>query len=135
MRKRPAERLHAWIGRKQILCLMAGLFIGMAAQLWQRTDSALLEGDTLVRGSYGQGDQTYSLIVEGFGEKEVPVEMVLSERMYTKQEAHKTYEAVMVQLPQLILGNNPSLEDVRSEERRVGKECRIGCRSRWSPYH
>ena len=25
--------------------------------------------------------------------------------------------------------------DRRSEERRVGKECRIGCRSRWSPYH
>ena len=23
----------------------------------------------------------------------------------------------------------------RSEERRVGKECRIGCRSQWSPYH
>ena len=25
--------------------------------------------------------------------------------------------------------------ETRSEERRVGKECRIGCRSRWSPYH
>src|SRR5210317_2148896 len=24
---------------------------------------------------------------------------------------------------------------MRSEERRVGKECRIGCRSRWSPDH
>ena len=23
----------------------------------------------------------------------------------------------------------------RSEERRVGKECNLGCRSRWSPYH
>jgi DNA-binding response OmpR family regulator len=23
----------------------------------------------------------------------------------------------------------------RSEERRVGKECRCWCRSRWSPYH
>ena len=23
----------------------------------------------------------------------------------------------------------------RSEERRVGKECDIPCRSRWSPYH
>ena len=23
----------------------------------------------------------------------------------------------------------------RSEERRVGKECSTGCRSRWSPYH
>ena len=28
-----------------------------------------------------------------------------------------------------------SIADIRSEERRVGKECRIGCRSRWSPYH
>ena len=25
--------------------------------------------------------------------------------------------------------------DVRSEERRVGKECTSWCRSRWSPYH
>src|SRR6059036_2287211 len=25
--------------------------------------------------------------------------------------------------------------EVRSEERRVGKECRRLCRSRWSPYH
>ena len=24
---------------------------------------------------------------------------------------------------------------VRSEERRVGKECTMTCRSRWSPYH
>src|SRR3546814_20752234 len=28
-----------------------------------------------------------------------------------------------------------SLEGVRSEERRVGKECVSTCRSRWSPYH
>ena len=25
--------------------------------------------------------------------------------------------------------------EIRSEERRVGKECRALCRSRWSPYH
>jgi glucuronate isomerase len=27
------------------------------------------------------------------------------------------------------------LGEGRSEERRVGKECGIACRSRWSPYH
>src|SRR3546814_8307277 len=27
------------------------------------------------------------------------------------------------------------LDQVRSEERRVGKECVSTCRSRWSPYH
>ena len=25
--------------------------------------------------------------------------------------------------------------ELRSEERRVGKECVLSCRSRWSPYH
>src|SRR3546814_1321441 len=28
-----------------------------------------------------------------------------------------------------------SLKNLRSEERRVGKECVSTCRSRWSPYH
>ena len=37
----------------------------------------------------------------------------------------------------LIMFINRAMNPVnyRSEERRVGKECRIGCRSRWSPYH
>ena len=39
----------------------------------------------------------------------------------------------------LLLGWGPiaavALAGVRSEERRVGKECWITCRSRWSPYH
>ena len=30
--------------------------------------------------------------------------------------------------------DNATDED-RSEERRVGKECNLSCRSRWSPYH
>jgi hypothetical protein len=30
---------------------------------------------------------------------------------------------------------DPLATGVRSEERRVGKECRRLCRSRWSPYH
>ena len=34
-----------------------------------------------------------------------------------------------------ILMDEPLRPGERSEERRVGKECRIGCRSRWSPYH
>ena len=29
----------------------------------------------------------------------------------------------------------PDADMLRSEERRVGKECNLSCRSRWSPYH
>src|SRR3546814_12543708 len=32
-------------------------------------------------------------------------------------------------------GNSTITLDLRSEERRVGKECVSTCRSRWSPYH
>ena len=32
-------------------------------------------------------------------------------------------------------GPGPVLFRQRSEERRVGKECSLLCRSRWSPYH
>ena len=32
-----------------------------------------------------------------------------------------------------LLSQRPDVR--RSEERRVGKECAITCRSRWSPYH
>ena len=35
-----------------------------------------------------------------------------------------------------ILIDSPGFDaDARSEERRVGKECFVPCRSRWSPYH
>src|SRR3546814_13626523 len=32
-------------------------------------------------------------------------------------------------------GGEADLSKLRSEERRVGKECVSTCRSRWSPYH
>ena len=31
--------------------------------------------------------------------------------------------------------NMQHIRSKRSEERRVGKECSLPCRSRWSPYH
>src|SRR3546814_2272227 len=33
------------------------------------------------------------------------------------------------------LAKDKEIEDKRSDERRVGKECVSTCRSRWSPYH
>src|SRR3546814_12208703 len=34
-----------------------------------------------------------------------------------------------------LCGSCSACIDIRSEERRVGKECVSTCRSRWSPYH
>ena len=39
-------------------------------------------------------------------------------------------DAIVSELPELC-----TTKQTRSEERRVGKECHVVCRSRWSPYH
>ena len=53
------------------------------------------------------------------------------------------HDAAVVVLDQTVTGITPALLPAagslsgvtRSEERRVGKECPVLCRSRWSPYH
>jgi glutamyl-tRNA synthetase len=48
------------------------------------------------------------------------------------------FEAMTVASLAVLVGSSEEIHaypDLRSEERRVGKECRRLCRSRWSPYH
>ena len=46
-----------------------------------------------------------------------------------------TYNLPVAGYDTVVLDTGLVLEDGRSEERRVGKECLRLCRSRWSPYH
>ena len=75
--------------------------------------------------------------------KEVVSEFVFNTSMtgYLEVLTDPSYAGQSVVMTYPLIGNyGVCLEDQesskpRSEERRVGKECRIGCRSRWSPYH
>ena len=50
--------------------------------------------------------------------------------MDVKEESEKVGLKLNIQKSK-IMASGP----IRSEERRVGKECTLTCRSRWSPYH
>ena len=52
---------------------------------------------------------------------------VIKNMEFLVKELHKEWDRSGASKASVII----SLEEVRSEERRVGKECR----SRWSPYH
>ena len=56
---------------------------------------------------------------------------------FAKEEALNQIDASLDEFIRLENRKELTEEEIseRSEERRVGKECRIGCRSRWSPYH
>ena len=45
------------------------------------------------------------------------------------------YRVVVDYFQSIFFGNGTDGLILRSEERRVGKECKHWCRSRWSPYH
>ena len=60
--------------------------------------------------------------------------------MDLKRGIEKAVKSAVIKLNDLAIpvgDDNSKIEqvDYRSEERRVGKECSVTCRSRWSPYH
>src|SRR3546814_11671745 len=48
---------------------------------------------------------------------------------------HEKVDVVKVKVISLLVPHDECYAHIRSEERRVGKECVSTCRSRWSPYH
>ena len=65
-----------------------------------------------------------------------PTAKLEAEAARVAQRAANTPRPVVFAPPVVLLNSRVKAEESnRSEERRVGKECYIGCRSRWSPYH
>ena len=63
------------------------------------------------------------------------IECLCDESWYLRDQAEQALARIGPDAADVLL---PLLEQglwFRSEERRVGKECRLTCRSRWSPYH
>lgn len=115
----------------QILCVALGIMLGAAAELSARMGETLLEGHILMRNGYGQEEADYQLSVKGLEEDEVPLGLELSPRVYTKEEAHHVYEAVMDEMPGYILGDNESLGEVRSDLNLITSLNEYGIRLRW----
>ena len=67
----------------------------------------------------------------GFGHREVIVRTNAIDTPWFSDDL----DAAVAARPDAVLVPKISTPDHRSEERRVGKECELKCRSRWSPYH
>src|SRR3546814_9483774 len=95
--------------------------------------------DRLFGGDQRRGEalrvRAFELVVDAEGDGDVDFE--LADRQRGVEQRGETGEMAL-DLAVLIIGDEPgeaAIEIVvRSEERRVGKECVSTCRSRWSPY-
>ena len=61
--------------------------------------------------------------------------VVAGEGVISGEEVDQIYKEQQRRITGQELAPSPYARAVRSEERRVGKECLSVCRSRWSPYH
>lgn len=113
----------------QLLCLGAGLVLG-ALSLWSSSGTPE-DGYLLERRGPGQGQQEYSLSVAGLDQGEAELKVVLEERIYTKEEAEAVYDQLQRELPQMILGGNPSLDAVSSDLELLTSADDLGIRLKW----
>lgn len=108
--------LRKWAGKwkKQILCILAGLALGGLAFYMEQAGSQVGQG-YLERMGYGEEGKTYEFLVEGIWAEAVACEVEISPMAYSREEAETVFAELLEELPQMILGDNLSLEEVRSD--------------------
>lgn len=118
--------------RVQLICLLGSILL---AGLVQAGSGAVISDGRLSRDGYGGSRKTYQLQVEGLlpdaGETEISLSV--APRQYGKEEAAEAMEALAERLPLVILGENESLSEVRSDLFLPRNDEESGLRISWYP--
>ena len=99
--------------KKQVLCVAVGILLGVGGFAWQHGGASLCT--SLEREDYGGDPVVYDLSVEGLEQRTVPVQIQVPPRRYTEQEAAEVFAKVKAGILEEILGENPSLQEVRHD--------------------
>lgn len=99
--------------KKQVLCVAVGILLGVGGFAWQHGGASLCT--SLEREDYGGDPVVYDLSVEGLEQGTVPVQIQVPPRRYTEQEAAEIFAKVKAGILEEILGENPSLQEVRHD--------------------
>lgn len=104
------------IGRwkKQMICIAGGFAVWAAAAYGETAGNSLSRG-YLERGGYGEDSRRYEIVAEGMGEEPVFCTVEISPVQYTAREAAEVMGTLFLGLPRMILGENESLDQVRTD--------------------
>lgn len=97
-----------------LMVIFVGTVVCLGVWIAAHSSPLLKDGNYLRRNSYGEGDLPVALSARVEGNEEEIFEYIVEERKYTAKEAEKLYERAIRVLPDIIRGENKSLEDVRT---------------------
>lgn len=115
--------------RLQAGCVLAGFLLygsAMAAGL-DREGTAVLE-----RSPHGEGETVYQVAVDGLLPQETEISVAVGERAYTDEEAEEIFDRIWGEMPSRILGENPSLDQVRTDLNLISRRDDYGVTVDWS---
>ena len=115
--------------RLQAGCVLAGFLLygaAMAAGL-DREGTSVLE-----RSPHGEGETVYQVAVEGLLPQETEISVAVGERAYTDEEAEEIFDRIWGEMPSRILGENPSLDQVRTDLNLISRRDDYGVTVDWS---
>lgn len=112
------KKLPAWCMRKnsKSIFLMLLSVNSLAAYLFYVDQQAEFMGKhaRLERNNCGEGVRTEKLIAKTDG-KEIPITIELPERQYDEKELEEVFETAMKELDKIILGENKTFDEVRTD--------------------
>lgn len=101
--------------RTILMVLFAGVLVCLIAWWSARNSPLLMDGSYIWRNTYGKGDIPIELAAQIEGEEEEIFQYIVEERKFTREEAEALYQEAVEALPEIICGQNDSLEDVRHD--------------------
>lgn len=98
-----------------LLILFIGDLLSLCVAVNAQSVKNVQDGSYINRNAYGEGDLEVSLLAQIEGEEEREVSYTVEERKYNAEEIACLYKEASALLPELILGNNNSIEAVTQD--------------------
>ena len=121
-----------WIGRwkKQILCIFGSWMVFLASVYGEMAGSSLSRG-YLERRGYGEDGRSYEIIADGIYEEPVRCTVEISPVQYSEEQASQVMETLLLQLPEMILGQNEAADHIQSDLNLMNSFEDTGIRAVW----
>ena len=132
-----AEKTKRYFKEKKkyfFLAMTGGLLFAALLEVSTFQNSILQTGNRIMRGSYDTGSKVVHLSAYyNDGSAKEDISMQISKRQYSHSETEGMYSEMMKQLPSIILGENPSFDEVRNQLNLVKRVEGYPFQIRWQP--
>lgn len=133
--RQQAQATPVEIRKQMLLCISASLLLTILVFFLGLQDGVLKEGFCLPRSGYGGSKQYITLEISGLTEgTSVPLDITVSPKRYTEEEADAVFREIYDQLEELVVAEGESFANLQHDLRLMTKLPKYGVQLSWDFY-